>query len=795
MRIILVLYCLICVSLDANGQIKGLITDIQNKPLPGVLVMLTHLPDSSIDATEITDEYGTFSFLKVNQGNYFVKTAMIGFSTAHSSVLKFDGKEMTVPSLKMTENINELREVTVNATQPAIEQKSDRLVVNVEKMNTAGDNALEVLKKAPGIRLDKDDNILLRGNAGVTVMINGKLTYMSGAELSNYLKMLPAGSISKIELIANPPANYDAEGTAGIVNIILKRNHSQGYNGTITSGAGYGRYGKLANGCNVNYNTGKLSFYTRVGYNYSESYNKLTLGRQIKDELYNQTNYWHPVSNAVSYTAGADYYISKKSTIGMMLKGYNSIQDATQSTISKSTDIAGNQTGMVEGINDQKTANEVYNVNLNYAVAIDSTGRKLSFDADYVSNYTGNKQNYINSYFAGNNDKGNSIYLRNSNPVQYTIRAIKGDYVHPIAKSWFAESGFKSSWVATNNNAQFDSLRSTGWVKDSLRSSHFRYNEQINAAYVTFNTTIRNKWDIKASLRAEHTSSTTDLVSFKDTIKRNFLSYFPGVFITYNVTQGHRLNVSFSNRITRQNYSTLNPFIKYADPYTAHMGNPYLKSSLSESFLASYTYKNFQILSLSYLKVKDAISRIVYQNDVTKESINKYENLGATGSFIASSAGSFNMKKWWSVTFNVAASYDFVNTVVQGSVYTNGMLSALGSVEQNFILPKNVKILLSSEYGSPSVSGLERTLSASQVDVGISKSLFHKKVTISFKARDIFFSNRYRSVLRYNNVNTTWNNEYESRRFSLNATYNFGNSKLKASSERTTSTGTEESRI
>jgi len=224
-------------------------------------------------------------------------------------------------------------------------------------------------------------------------------------------------------------------------------------------------------------------------------------------------------------------------------------------------------------------------------------------------------------------------------------------------------------------------------------------------------------------------------------------------------------------------------------------GNPYLQPSISQSFVFNYTHKSFQVLSLSYLKVNDAVSTVIIQNDQNKTSVSRPDNLGTTSTLSATSAGSFNVVKWWNVSAEIDASYDRVNTLVQGVPFRSSRFSWSGNTDQNFYLPKNFKVTLSSQYYSPSISGLARTLSGSQIDAGVSKTFNDKRMTLSFKVRDIFFGNRYRSIQQYNNVNTRWNNEWESRRFTLGLTYNFGSTKMKTARNRQTGSSSEENRM
>lgn len=790
-----VLFLLFFVT-SVKAQISGSITSNTHEPLIGSTVTLIRLPDSVKAAAQMADANGKYNFTNIKAGKYIVKGSMLSFGNGYSTAFTYSGQPLAVPALLLTGKGSTLKEVTVTSALPQLQQKSDRLIVNVEKLNTTGDNALDVLRKAPGIRLDKDDNLLYRNNSGVVVMIDGRRTYMSSTELSNYLKSMPGNAVSKVELIANPPGNYDAEGTAGMINIILKRNKMRGYNGTANINASYGKYGKAYGGLNFNYNSGKFSSYARVNSGYYDSYNKLTLSRQIGNERFDQYNFWHPKTTATSYTLGTDFYATKRSTFGVMLKGYNSPANADVTSLSSNFNAAGQQTGSVTGTNPQKTNNETYNANLNYSFTIDTAGQKLSFDADYVYSASTADQNYTNTFLnAGGTAIGNSIMLRSSAPVNYNIKAIKADYILPLRNKWQAEAGLKSSWVSTRSNVLFDSLGTNGYINDANRSNNFKYDEHINAAYATLSKPFGKQWEVKASLRTEQTISTANSLTRNQTVKRNYWQLFPSAFVTYKINDNNQLNASFSRRISRPGYSSLNSAIRYTDPYTAMQGNPYLQPSISQSFVFNYTYKSFQILSLSYLKVNDAVSTVIFQNDQNKTSVSRPDNLGNTRTLSATSAGSFNVVKWWNVNAEIDASYDRVNTLVQNQPYNSSRFSWSGNIDQNFFIPGNIKATLTAQYYSPSISGLARTLSGSQIDAGVSKTFNDKRMTLSFKVRDIFFGNRFRSIQQYNNVNTRWNNEWESRRFTLGFTYNFGSTKLKAARNRQTGSSSEENRM
>lgn len=696
----------------------------------------------------------------------------------------------------MLEQANALQEVVVKGQKSVLEQLSDRLVLNVEQLNTAGDNSLEVLKKAPGVRLDKDDNIIFRGSSNVNVMLNGKMTYMTGTELSNYLKSLPASAVSKVELIANPPASFDAAGTAGVINIVLKRDETLGMKGTANLTLGQGKYEKLSGSTNLNYNTGKVSLYTRLNAGYYNSFNRLTLERNINDSLYRQVNYWHPITNSLSYTAGADYFISKKHTIGVMAKGYTSPVDTRTTSQSHNYDEERNLFGRLSMENPSKSTGGNYSLNLNYKYDIDTTGRTFTFDADYVHYNSSKDETFTNNYYDAVGELVRpSEELRSFSGGDVSIKALKVDYVHPFGKDWKAEAGAKSSWVHNDNSIRFEVQQEQGWVNDTKRTNRFMYKENINAGYITLSKQFSPKLSIKAGLRAEQTIGEGNSEVTGESIERNYWKLFPSLFVSYSANDDNQFSASYSRRISRPSYGSLNPFIFYADPYTALQGNPFLQPSYSNSLMASYTYKNFQVLSISYLQMSDFVMDVIDQNDETKVSISMLQNLSNASSLRLSSGGTMPVTAWWSADVQLTGAYNRIHTPVQGVNYNKEQFAWEASADQNFLLPKNYKLQLSGYYSSPSIDGLYNMKANYQIDLGAKKTFWNDKATVSLKLRDVFNSSRSRATLKYSNVDMFWQNQWESRRLSLSFDYKFGNAKVKAARNRKTGTSEEENRL
>lgn len=775
-------------------KVIGTVTDQNKKALSYASVSLIHLPDSASVSLRATSENGTYEF-KAQAGKYLIKALAVGYQKNQTAAFEIGSSDVNAPSITLKEVSQQLKEVTIVSKMPVISQKADRVIVNVEQMNTAGDNSLEVLSRAPGVKLDKDENIILKGKSGINVMIDGKMSYMSGTELTTYLKSLPADALSKLELISNPPSSFDAAGTAGIINIKLKRNRIQGFNGNMNLGGGYGKYGKIYGGTNLNYNTGKLSTFLRLNAGRYASYNRLTLKRTIGDEQYNQVNFWHPTTNSLNYSTGADYFINDKNTLGLMIKGFTAPEKTKVNSNSVNYNAAGAKAGGTEMFNPQSNTEKNHAFNLNYRLKTDTLGGEFGFDADYVRYDNSKNETFVNTYLdAANNIIDAPVNLRNNGMGNVSIYSLKADYSLNFSKTLKLETGLKSSWVKSLSNVSFDSLKNEGWINDPRRTNLFSYNENINAGYLSLDQSFKNI-QIKGGLRAEQTIGNGVSAGTNALIERKYWKLFPTLFVSIKLDSNNLVTAAYRKSINRPSYSSLNPFTFYSDPYTALQGNPLLQPSYSNSFEFNYSYKDFRILTLSYSRGNGFISEVIYQNNATKESITSPENLSKTTNFYLSTGSPFNVTKWWNTNTDFSASYNKTESPIQGSGYNAEAWSWSVSTDNTITLPKNYSLSIYAYYDSPNVSGLFHSLESSQVNVGAKKIFWRKNATLAFKVNDVFNNSKFRANLQYNNVKTFWQNEWESRKVSLTFTYKFGNMKMKTARNRKTGTGDEESRV
>lgn len=778
-----------------NAKISGTVTNKSNKALDYASVALIHLPDSASVALQATNQQGLYEFSGVKPGRYLIKALMMGYDKNQSAAFEVKEAAVKVPAITLTDRSQELKEVNIISKMPVIDQKADRVVVNVEQMNTAGDNALEVISRSPGVKLDKDDNIVLKGKKGINVMIDGKLSYMTGMELTTYLKSLPGSVLSKIELISNPPSSFDAAGTAGIINIKLKRNKMQGFNGNMNMGGGYGRYEKVFGGTNLNYNIGKVSTYLRLNAGHYNSYNRLTLNRTIGEEQYNQLNFWHPVTNSLNYSTGADYFINDKNTFGIMVKGYTAPEETKVNSNSVNYNAAGAKMGGTSMYNPQSNTEKNHALNLNYRLKTDTLGGELGIDADYVRYDNSRSETFTNNYLDVNDQLiGIPIDLRNNGMGKVSIYSIKADYTLNLNKKLKMETGWKSSWVRSESDVRFDSLKTAGWITDPRRTNLFLYNENINAGYLSLDQSFKNL-QIKAGLRAEQTLGNGSSSGTNTVIDRKYWKLFPTLFISLKLDSNNLITAAYRKSINRPSYSSLNPFTFYTDPYTALQGNPFLQPSYANSFEFNYSIKNFRVLTLSYSVNNGSIWEVAYQNDLTKETITRPENLSRTTNFYMATGSPFDITKWWNNSTEVSAGFNRTESAVQGNGYNAFSWNWSVMTDNTFTLPKNYSLSAYAYYDSPSVSGLFRSLGSYQLNVGAKKTFWNKNATLALKVNDVFNTSAFRANLEYNNIKTYWKNEWESRRVNLSFTYKFGNMKIKTARSRRTGTSDEENRV
>lgn len=782
------------------AKVTGSLQTDAGKPADYASVsLLKATKDSAVVKGSLTNENGAYTFTNVKAGTYVIKASMVGHAKTVSKpfTVAEGATSVTAPVVQLAQASKNLQTVNVVSSRPLIERRTDRTVMNIENsVLAAGNSAMEILEKAPGVTVDKDDNISLNGKQGVTVMINDKLTYLSAAQLATLLRSTDGNTIQSVEIITNPSAKYDAAGNSGIINIKLKKNRQSGTNGNLSVTAAYGKHFRDNTSLQLNHKEGKFNFFANLSRGDSKRDNHIGIKRTVQDAnsstFFDQQSTMTNGSHWNNYRVGADFDMTKKNTIGVVASGY----------FNPEYDVNGNLTyiGTAPGaFNMYQTTNSGINqtyrnfaFNVNDHLQIDSTGQELGVDLDY-SKFRNNSHAQYDTYFFNLNGSSaqTPLFLRNQTPSTIEIKTAKADYTLPLSKSLKMEAGFKLSDVKTDNDLQAQRNTGGGYVNDATLTNHFIYDEKIDAGYLNFNKSFKHNWSVQAGLRAEYTSSRGDLVTTNDVVNRHYLNFFPSVFINHTIDKKNEIGFNYSRRIDRPSYDNLNPFVYYLDQYTYSQGNSFLKPQYTNSFELNYTYNHAINLTLGYSRTTDVITEVILTDVSKKASFQTTINLRTQDSYNANFNTPFTIVKWWTGNFNASAFYlkfnspSVQNGTLGSGVLDNGKLAYNGRLTNTFTFAKTWKAELMGNYQSSLVYAYFDVKPQYSIDAGISHSMWNKKANIKLSTSDIFNmrTNNVVSLAQNNPIDIHQKNETRVTR--LTFTYNFGNNKIRARQHQT----------
>lgn len=577
----------------SQGTVSGKLKNKGNNPVEYANCVLLNSSDSTLVKAAISDENGKFVFENLEPGNFLFMTSQVGYKS-YSSPVNFTGSDFLLPDITLDDGVVNLKEANIVATKPLIEHQVDKTVVNVENtiVNT-GSTAIEILKRSPGITVDSDGKISLKGKQGVLVMIDGKPTYLSASDLYTMLKNMRSDELSKIEIITNPSAKYDAAGNSGVINIKLRKKQNHGLNGTVRSSYGQGVYPDFGAGLNLNYRNERFNAFGSYDYGQSFYFEKNTLLRNFIEDptinreasVFDQSTFDKARSEENNAKAGIDFFLNSKHTIGILSKfNFNTNDDRTESTtLIKKNDAAVPDSGYTT-INSSDGIWNNYSFNINHRFEIDTTGREVTTDIDYAAYDNRKNFDFVTDYFS--DQPGYVPYTekeRNEQPATITIQSAKIDYVQPLGKKMKLEAGLKSSYVITDNDVKYFRIIDEQDIIDIGKTNHFKYKENINAAYTSVQREF-GKISAQIGLRAEQTVSKGEQLTTEKNFKHDYLQLFPSAFIRYKLNDKNQFGLNYSRRIDRPAYQQLNPFKYYLDPRTYQEGNPDLNPQMTHSF-------------------------------------------------------------------------------------------------------------------------------------------------------------------------------------------------------------------
>lgn len=796
----------------ANAQkVSGIVKDQQGKGLEKTTVTLLRAKDSVAVKFSATDRLGVYTIIAGAPGKYLISVTDVGYSPAYSQ--PFDvaaGTDANVPDLTMIKKEKILEGVSVTSKKPMVEVKADKTILNVEgTINATGSDAMELLRKSPGVLVDKDDNISLAGKNGVQVYVDGKPTPLSGADLAAYLKTLQSAQIEAIEIITNPSAKYDAAGNAGIINIRLKKNKSFGTNGSANAGYNIGVYSKYNGGFSLNHRNKKINVFGNYNYNNSLNNMNFKLYRQQLDTIFDQKNNMMSDNQSHGFKGGIDYFVSSKSTLGILVNG--NLSDNQFSSDSR-TPITYKPTGITDRIlfannrNDQERNNLNFNLNYRYA---DTSGRELNLDADHGRFRIKTNQLQPNYYYTAdqpNSFLSKAIY-RFISPTDIDIFTFKADYEQNFKKGRLGV-GIKTSFINTENNfARYNVEQLKPEIKhlDVPRSNQFDYSENINAAYVNYNKQLKGIM-IQVGVRVENTTSTGDSYGLnndgtvnkesKQTFERKYTDIFPSAAVSFNKNPMNQWGISYSRRIDRPAYQDLNPFEFKLDEYTYMKGNTNLRPQYTNIISLTNTYKFKLTTKLSYSHVADVFTQLVDTAEKSKSFLTR-KNLATQDVFNLNISRPF-MYKAYTAFVNLSGNYSKYKADFGGG---NRVVN-LDVFSWNIFMQHSVKIgkkgwtaEASGWYNSPSIwGGTFESKALWSMDGGVQKTIFKGKGNLKVSVSDIFYTLRWKGTSNFAGQVLTASGYQESRQLRTSLTWRFGSNQVKGARQRKLASEEEEKR-
>lgn len=805
---------------QTGGKISGSIKDGGNqKIIDAASVSLLKAKDSSLVKVAVADKDGNFSFENVKEGTYLVLATSVGHTRTYSSKISITPGALVAGTgvLQLVPTEKDMKEVSVTAKKPLIERKLDRTIVNVDaSITNTGNSALEVLEKSPGVTVDKDGNISLKGKSGVIVYLDGRPSYLSGADLANLLRTMTASQLDQIEIMTNPPAKYDAAGNAGVINIKTKKNKLFGYNGNISSTYTQGKYARFGESVSFNYRNKKVNFFSNFNYNRNHRGEDLFIYRNFRDantkqikSIFDQTTHMENQRHFYSGKLGVDYSISKNTTLGVVLNGFYNPSLWESDTRTYIYDPNYNLTDITTASTENEEKWKNFSTNVNFRTKLDSAGQELSADLDFIQYKATSMQPLTSSYFdAMGNLRQAPDVLYGTLPTNIKIYSGKIDYTLPLKKDARFEAGFKTSFVTNDNDARYDSLKTGYSVLDSGRSNHFIYDENINAAYVNYSRPLNKKWSMQLGLRVENTNSngiskgytyntTQDKFEYTETkFKKSYTQLFPTVYLQYTANEKNQFSINYGRRIKRPDYEDMNPFVHFLDRYTFEQGNPNISPQFSHNIELSHTYKGFLTTTVNYTATNNIIQQVLEQNDQTNETFVKKANIASAKQIGLEVTANKSITKWWSGNIYANVYNNHFTGIVNNEKISISNTTFMTQIQHQFKFKKGWAAELSGFYRSKGLEGVIFIKPMVQVNAGFSKQVLKDKGSIRLNVRDIFAGNIARGYSKYGTVDATFRDVNDSRAVSLTFTYRFNKGKLKAtSSKRNNGAGDEQNRV
>ncbi|GAB3665992.1 outer membrane beta-barrel family protein [Echinicola sediminis] len=744
-----------------SGKVTGQVKGSKGEALPFANVALLEEGSGQLITGAVSDDAGQFLIATSKTGKVTLSVSTLGYRTFISKPFDLkSGMEKDFGTIAIEEEATSLNEVEVRSSRPEVIIEADKTVVNVEGTVMAeGSNALDVIGRSPGVYVDADGKINLNGRSGVIVLIDDRQTYMSAEDLANFLRAMPADNIKSIEVINNPPAKYDAEGAAGVLNIKLKKNDYNGTNGSVQAGHYFnGRHAPFA-GATLNMKRGKWTTNASLNYNSWVRDIDLEILRRFQLESgrsdFDQEALLRLGGKSVFFTGGADYQINDKHTVGINVQasdynGKNKGHSLTDISNPGNSDI-----NHLLAINDADNDNRRIFTNFHHIINLDTLGTKFSTDVDYTAVDGSSLGILTNSYWLNEErDAGTMDRIRTGNSMNYTILTAKTDFVKPFGEDQKLEAGLKGSWVESDNMLDISRSQEDGPFEPDPNSNHFIYNENVLAAYTSFKSPISKKLDFQAGLRLEYSDITGNSVTLNQVNKQEYVNLFPSMYLQHKVSDKYQINYNVNRRITRPNYHWLNPYVFYVDPLTTERGNPNLKPQYATNIEMSHVVKGIYQFTLAYSKTTNAFGQVMTQNEETRETILQGQNFDKSEDLSLRMMVPVDIAEWYSTSNMLHLYYKTYESQIGDEFLDMQQVSYMARSQHNITLPKGFKVELVGMYLSPFLEGQLEAKGFGWIDAGVTKTFKDDKFALTLNGNDLFRMRNFRGKVKFDKIDT-----------------------------------------
>lgn len=762
-----------------NGKLIG-----EEEPLVGANILVFQLEDSLFLQGAITDEEGTFSIEVSSPGPYQIEFSYIGYEPKTIAV----DAPVNLGEIILSATTNQLQGVEVVAKKPMIQKELDRLIINVAgNVLSSGNSVLEIIRRSPGVIVDQDDLISMSGRNGVRVYIDNKDTRLQGDALASLLRGIPASTIEKVELITNPSVKFEAQGNAGIINIVTKQGKFYGTNASLTLSPGYGRYFRWENNLSFNHRTAKWNLYGQYGFAKRNQYMEIVIDRTFLDEgqptsIFDlQNDFRLPIENHTP-RLGFDYDFSDRTSVGLLVSGFANLTGSEQFSDIEEFD------GKKQLLAGQTTAGSTvakwyqFGANLHFRHTFKDQGA-LSVDLDYSSYDNREDQRFDSQFFDEKEVLLSEVLLIGEVDGFFDLRGLSIDYEWQLDEGVKWAFGWKNTDVKTDNDLRYvDQINGVSTPNERL-SNHFIYDEQIYAAYTNLSWR-RDHWNANVGLRLEQTYIAGDQLTSEVSFENQYLNLFPSASFNFTANPKHLFGVSVSRRLDRPSYNDLNPFRFFVNTNTFRVGNPFLTPQYTWGVEWNYTYNQRYYIALNYGLTTDNLNRAIVQEGLEQVVVVKPINIDNLSSYALTLSFPVNLTQEWTSQWNLNLSMNDFNGEITGFRFDRLNPVFVLNTNHSVRLPAGYSLQFGAFYLPPHWGSITQVKLMSQVSFGAQKRLWGGKGSLRLNFNDIFYQGYPRGRTQFGRIDDTFLSFRDTRFATLSLQVNFGKQSVKPQKNR-----------